>query len=365
MKVGIDRYVVSVALGCRENGFQLHLLHGPIFAVPGPDLLDGLKDFLIVENLEGLGDVLLPLHDREVSSIPDDRQVVPMVPHDLLDVASPIRKGEHADHLREVGVGSRPDQQPARLTAGLVGIAAQPGPGSLAGTERIRLQLRRLGHSPRLPTCTPDDKVPQVSPGAALVQPQLSLAGEAPFMHEVPPVQIVHVPLRTGPHEAGGYHLVPIEPLSRVQGLPVHQPARLLPPVAVTSPFLHDEPLREAEGTDTPDPLAGVGRFRWRRVEPRRSGVGQIADLALQSRLVDFFEVVDPRPRIQPSDDRGVVGQVDQRPGSVARDDLAAADLSAIPVHLDSSARTVSRLLRKRFTLGSTSLRERLARNFA
>ena len=93
VKVGIDRHVVAVPLLRRENSLQLHLLHRPFLAASGPDLPDGLQDFLIVESRKGLGDLLLPLHDRELSGLLDDRQVVPMVPHHLLDIASPVGKG--------------------------------------------------------------------------------------------------------------------------------------------------------------------------------------------------------------------------------------------------------------------------------
>src|SRR5207249_6169921 len=79
----------------------------------------------------------------------------------------------------------------------------------------------------------------------------------------------------------------------------------------------------------------------------------------------DFLQVTRFRPRVEPADDRRVPGQVDQRAWPVGGDDLAAADLPVrLAAHERSSTWIPLRSFRNRFTSGSTSRSDRLARNF-
>src|SRR5438046_1666441 len=68
-------------------------------------------------------------------------------------------------------------------------------------------------------------------------------------VYEPVPVEIVHVSLRTGAHEAGGHNLSAVKPALLVERLAVDQsPGTLTLPSSAL--LLHDEPLGEAPHSD-------------------------------------------------------------------------------------------------------------------
>src|SRR5207253_2012080 len=173
-----------------------------------------------------------------------------------------------------------------------------------------------------------------------------------------------HVSPRAGTNEAGGHDLPAVEPPLVVERLPVNQPAGSLALLGAAD-LLHDEPLRETPRADAPCRLAGIVRIGRRREEPRRCDTRHDLELAREPGLRDLVQVPRLRPRIEPTDDRRVPGQIDERAGSVGGDDLAAADLPVrLPAHVGSSTWMPLRSFRNRLTSGSTSRSDRLARNF-
>src|SRR5262249_25345148 len=111
---------------------------------------------------------------------------------------------------------------------------------------------------------------------------------------------------------------------------------------------------------------------RWRREELQLRHLDVLAqeerlELLDQAWLADF--VRDAGPVLQPADDHGVVRQVHERAGAEGGHHLAVAHLAVRSgvgslAHSSSSTSTLSSVRTQRFTDGSTSRIERLARNF-
>src|SRR5207244_3664291 len=84
-----------------------------------------------------------------------------------------------------------------------------------------------------------------------------------------------------------------------------------------------------------------------------------------QARFDDLLKIDGFGPRFQSTDNRGVLGQVEQGPGPPDRDHLTSSELTlCLLAHDPPSTSTPLRSFRNRLTSGSTSRRERLARNF-
>ena len=58
-----------------------------------------------------------------------------------------------------------------------------------------------------------------------LVEPQPLAAGVVSPVHKAPPVEIIHVPLRAGPYEAGGHNWPSVKPKLVVELLTMNQAA--------------------------------------------------------------------------------------------------------------------------------------------
>ena len=65
VKVRIDGYVVTKALGCGEQRVQLNLLYGPFASLATLGLLDYLEDLRVSKRCELLRDLWKPLEHRE------------------------------------------------------------------------------------------------------------------------------------------------------------------------------------------------------------------------------------------------------------------------------------------------------------
>ena len=114
-------------------------------------------------------------------------------------------------------------------------------------------------------------------------------------------------------------------------------------------------------------PLVVVGdrrplqRHRLRAIQHGR-------DLRREPLLDDRRHLRLGKPVVEPADDDRVIRQVDHRAGTVGPDELAPADLPLVLLHASASSVSgtalLSRRLRTRPTLGSTSLIARWARNF-
>ena len=177
-------------------------------------------------------------------------------------------------------------------------------------------------------------------------------------MHEVRPRDVVHVSVGAGSHEARRDSRLPAVAPPLVESVAVDERAGILID-------LHDEPLREPPRGDArrrlPPELAFVASRR--SVEPRGRHAGHVAQPALEARLVQLVQLARPRPRLKPRDDRRIPRQIDQGTRAVGGDDLAAPNLApaadahaGLPVSPGSLTYTC--------TSGSTSRRERFARNF-
>ena len=270
---------------------------------------------------------------------------------------SPFRQGQNADHLREVGVGGGADQQAAGLAAVFVGVAAQPGPRSLARPQRVGAQVCRFVERPRFAALAANAQVGEVAGGATFVQPKLAVAAQARAMHEPAPIQIICMAPLAGSHETGGHDGLALEALPVVQSLAMHQPPGALA-LAELGLFLHDEPFRKAPGADASGRPPGFP-WRWgRRVKPQVGQASHGLQLAGEARLRHFLQIV--RPAVQAADDGGLPRQVDQGARTVGGDDLALPKLPDLAAHGAACPRESSRC---RLTSGSTSRRERLARN--
>src|SRR5262249_53166380 len=131
-----------------------------------------------------------------------------------------------------------------------------------------------------------------------------------------------------------------------------------------TADLLHHEPFGESPRADSSRRFAGIVGIRWRSKEPWHRDTSHRFELAREPGLEDLFQIGRLRPGVEPSNDRRVPRQVDQRPRAVGRDDLTTADLALrLRLHPWSSTLTPLRSLRNRLTSGSTSRSERWARN--
>ena len=365
VEVRIHRHVVAKALGRGENRLELDLLDGPLAFPTALDRTNDLEDFIVGEGLELLRDLRKALEYGQRIDGVHGLQETPQLSHGRLHGRPPIREREHAHHLREVRVGSRADEQTARELAVLVRVPAKPWPRTAAGAERVHLDRRRFIQTARPAALAAHDEVGQVAARAAFVEPELPPAVvRGVLMREAAPVDVVHVPLWAGPDEARGHDLAAIEAALLVERLAVDQPAGALAVLAAGG-FLHDEPLRKPPGAYAPRGLAGIVGVGGRREQTGRGDARHGLELARQPGLDDLLEVARLRPGLEATDDRRVPGQVDQRPGPVGGDHLAAADLPVrLAAHAPFSTWMPLRSFRNRFTSGSTSRSERFARNF-
>ena len=76
--------------------------------------------------------------------------------------SSAIRKRQHAHHLGEVSVGSRPGEQATEKITVLIGVLAKPRSCASAGPERVQLQDHRLEKAPGLSTLASYDEIGQI-----------------------------------------------------------------------------------------------------------------------------------------------------------------------------------------------------------
>ena len=289
--------------------------------------------------------------------------------HDFI----PLRKRNHAHQLREVGVRCRADQQPARLPACLFCERPEPGPRAIAQSECAVLQQRCLRHAAfRLAALAPHPDLGQVTAGAALVHEQLALLLEAvrgSVMREGVPVDVTDVARAAGSHESYWNHrsplLIPVDELPPGERLPVDQQAR--PPASgLTLLILRDEPLRELESGNPGGRRRWIVISRWWRLQIHRGHIEDPRQLLAQPWLRNRLPA--QRPKVQAGNQYGVVRQIHHRSGPERGHELALADfaLGLVPSrHTVSSSRSAfSRVLTQIFTSGSTSRRDRLARNF-
>ncbi len=345
VEVLVDGHVVAEALGGGEDRLELDLLHGPL----GPrgaalQVIDRREDLVVGERRERRDHRRLPLHEREARRVVDDRQVVPELPHRRLHRRPPLRQRQHADHLREPGVGRGAHQQPARQVAVLVGATPEPRPRAPARPQRVRLHHARVRETAYRPALASHEEVRKVAAGALLVEPQRPgrRAVAAGTMHEPAPVDVVDVAPRTGADEPGGHDPAALETAPVVERPPGHQPPGPDVSLALVR-LLDDEPLGKAPHADAHRRRAGIGRYRRRGHHARRADAGDRLQLPREPRLVDLLQLVQRRPLVEPRDDRLSVR-------------LLPHDAPVCP-----GAR---RSRRYRFTSGSTSRSERLARNF-
>ena len=163
-------------------------------------------------------------------------------------------------------------------------------------------------------------------------QPELPGAALAASVHEPDPVEVIDMAPRAGPHEPCRNDGTAVEAVLVVERLAMRQAPRAASAVAGVG-LLHDEPLREGPGPDAVLWRPWLGRLRWRGVHAGGLDPGDGLQKARQSRVDDLIEVVGAGPGLEPGDDRGVVGQVDERAGAVGGDHLALAQLSVPSAH--------------------------------
>ena len=364
VEVRVDGHVVPEPLGRPEQRFQLDLLDGPVAGLAALHRTNRFQNLVGLKWRERLGDLGLLPDDGEVRRIVHDLEVVPEVADDALDRRPAIREGKRAHDLGKVRVGGGADEQSARVVAVFVGVDTEPRPGAAAGAERVLVELRRFVERSSLAAFATHEQVGEVPGRADFFEPELAPAAVLGSMDEPCPVDVIHVPSRTGTHEADGHHGEAVEAPSLIQSLAVHQAPPTLRPV-VASGFLHHEPLGKSPCPNTPGGRPRLVRLRRRRIEPRRRHTGHRPELAGQPRLHDLVEASRVRPGVEPADDRRVSGQVNEGARSVGRDHLALADLTVtLAAHASPSTCRPVRSRRKRSTTGSTSRSDRLARNF-
>ena len=333
VEIRIDRHVVAESFRRRQDRLELDLLYGTLAPCAAPlRVADHREDLVVVERRERGGHFRLALDEGEAGGIVDDLQVVPEFPHDGLDRRAPFRDGQHAQHLREPGVGRRAHQESARLVALLVRVAPEPRPRAAAGAERVDLDHARVGQAARRTALAAHHQVRQVSGRPLLVEPQRAgrRALATATMDESAPIEIVDVPARTSADETRGHHVPALEAaLVVVECLPMHETPRPCVRRALSGVRrLDDEPLRKAPRTDPDRRRAGIGRHRRRRQQLHRGDAGDRLQLPREPRLVDLVQLVRRRPFVESRDDRRLLRQVDEGARAVGGDDLAAANLA-------------------------------------
>ena len=377
MELLVHRGFVAASLRGAQDGPEFGFLHRAFATAAALLPPDRFQCLLVGETVEGGRDLGLPLHDGEADGVVHDLQVLPLFLHRLGEADRVLRQGEDAHQVREVGVRRGADEESARLLAVLA--FARPEPGERAGAAAQRAFFRRAVHPPPFAALTAHDDLRQVTGGPFLVEPQRPgprTAAVAP-VDEFGPVEIVHMPPPAGADESCGDHFqfLEPEPPALVQRPSVDEPSRTdgLPSRTDGLPggrgrlFLHHEPEWEPPGVDAAPLLPRQRRVDRRRVEPGPLDPVETREPAREPGLHDLLQLLQlppGRPGLQPGDDRRVPGQLDERPRAVGGDDLAAADLSAVRAHGFGFSRTTGSFT-KTFTSGSTSRRERFARNLA
>ena len=102
---------------CREP-IQLRVLDGTI---PGGaariSVRDGVEHLLVGERRQAVRHIGEILHHRQRVGVLDDLKPVPQHLDRLIDLAAPVRQGQHAHDLRKPGIRGGANQQPAGLLA--------------------------------------------------------------------------------------------------------------------------------------------------------------------------------------------------------------------------------------------------------
>ena len=201
-----------------------------------------------------------------------------------IDLAVAVRRGPHADHLREPGVRCGADQQPARLRALLVREASQPGPRapSRSGSARSAMPGRLQEEEGELeaPPARPRRACATGAPGAAFVGGRVRPALGLVLLGSLLPGSAL-LGRRTGaaffageaPREGGGHRAVRgPEGVERVRIVGQHPDASLRCGSPLRSPrrwYSLRSPQSPAAGRD-PLPFP-----RFRRPVRRRRGSGR------------------------------------------------------------------------------------------
>src|ERR1019366_6864041 len=132
------------------------------------------------------------------------------------------------------------------------------------------LKLRSLVQTARFTALAPHDEIRQIAAGATLVEPQPLAAVVFSAVNKATPVEIIHVSLRAGAHEASGHNWPAVEPSLVIELLPMDQPAGSLA-LRAAAGFLNDEPFREPPDADSLGRLTGISLVgRWSKEPWRR-----------------------------------------------------------------------------------------------
>ena len=252
VKIGVDWNVIAIAFRDGQQRIQLHMLDrafrvGSSRAPPR----DCLQHLFVGERRQTVRHLGMCLQDPEHVRILDDLEVVPQLLDRLVDFARPIRQRQDAHHLREPCVRGGADQQPTRLAALLVRVAAEPGPRTPAIPEREARQIRRLVHAPRLAALAPHDLLREVPARAAFIEPERPAARIVRAVDEPEPVDVIDVAPPARADEPRGDDRPPLE-APVIEGSARNQPPRAHVRSGGRAGILHHEPLGEAPRTDSP-----------------------------------------------------------------------------------------------------------------
>src|SRR5271157_3491614 len=289
-----------------------------------------------------------------------------------------VGERDHAHRLREVGVARRADEQPVGVAARLLHERTEPEPRTIAMPEGICWQLDRVDdRALGFAALAPDPDLGEISAGPSFIDPEGTTAGRSSTVGKGVPVDVADVALLACPHETDRHNglrfLVPVDELARPgERGPVDQSTRPgLAPRFLSLAALRDKPLGELYRVDPGLPCRSrivVGG--WGGMEHQGSEVQQVLQLGQGTGLVDLVTL---GPVFQSADDHRLVGQVEHRARAECHDHLTLPDLTVGfflfvlgGVHHSSSCSTsaLSMVRTQRFTLGSTSRMDRLARKY-
>jgi hypothetical protein len=121
-------------------------------------------------------------------------------------------------------------------------------------------------------------------------------------VRETPPVEIIHVSLRAGAHEASGYNWPTVKSTPVIELLAMDKPTGSFA-FRASAGFLYDEPFRKPPDADSFGGLTGIvlgGRWR---IEPWRGNPRHNLELACEPQLKNFLQIVGLRPGFEAADD--------------------------------------------------------------
>jgi len=171
VEILVDGYIISKPLRRGQQGVKLNLLDRALARGTAPALTDCGKELLVAMKRQPIGQPWLSLEEGEISCDLDNLEIIPELPHGLLQHRTTVGEGEDAHHLREIRVCSRTGEQSARLPTLFGCTTSQPRTFTRTTPKWVELKDLRFVEPAGLAAFAANRKVNKVSRSASFVHP--------------------------------------------------------------------------------------------------------------------------------------------------------------------------------------------------